>query len=185
MSDAYTRRTWRGHRFDNRTIAAVKALEDSLRRRVTIYQGSYSTAVGASGSTHAGGGAIDFWVSGMSPDEVTRKARRVGWADWHRRPEQGPWADHQHAGLLGHLTASTDLKLQMGDYRHGGNGLWPLTGGDDPQPYRPDPQPEFSYVQWRRERRLRDRLRHLARDIAALKDRRRKVAKQLRQVATS
>lgn len=185
MSDAYKRVTWRSHRFDKRTVAAIKALEDALGRRVTIYQGSYTSAVAVSGSTHEGGGALDFWVPGISADSVTRKARQVGWACWWRKPEQGPWGDHQHAGLLDHLTASADLKLQMGNYRHGGDGLWPLEAGDDPQPYRPDPQPIFSYVQWRRQRRLRDRLRHLARDIAALKDRRKKIAAQLRRVSTS
>lgn len=185
MSDPYKRRSWRSHKFDNRTIAAIRALEDRLGRRVTIYQGSYSTSVGASGSTHAGGGAVDLWVPGMDADSVTRAARRIGWACWWRTPSQGDWSDHQHAILRGHVTASPDAKLQVGDFDNRGDGLWPLTGHDDPQPYRPVREVTFNYRAWVKQRTLLARIRHLGRDIAALKDRRRRTRRRLRKIRTT
>ncbi len=175
----YKRIQWRGHTFDRRTQAAILALEDRINRKVGIYQGSYSTAVGASGSTHAGGGAVDLWVPGMDPEAVVKAARKIGWAMWYR-PAGPSWGDHCHGILRAHQTASPDAKLQVTDYDNRGDGLWPLTGHDDPQPYRPVDAPvRFSYTEWLRTRRLRDRIRHFTRTIASLKGRRRKARRDL------
>lgn len=185
MSDPYERIRWRGHRFDRRTKAAILALEDRLDRRVTIYQGSYSTSVGASAGSHDGGGAVDLWVSGIDANTVTRAARNVGWAMWWRTPRQGDWGNHQHGILRRHSTASSFAKAQASNFDEGGDGLGSLLPGDDPQPYRPDPLVTFDYRAWTKAQNLRSRLRHLARDIAALRDRRRKVRRELARVLTS
>ena len=174
MSDAYERVTWRGHKFDRRTVAAIREVEKRLGKRVSIMQGSYNSSVGASAGTHSGGGAIDWWVTGVDPNAATRVARNVGWADWWRKPLYDSngnriWGDHQHGILLGHKTASTDAQWQMSEYRAGRSGL--SSQGPDPQPYRPDPIPVFDYAAWKAEQRLRDRVRQLTNDILALKDR--------------
>jgi hypothetical protein len=182
MSDAYERVTWRGHKFDRRTVAAIKELEKRLGKRINIYQGSYNTSVNASGGTHAGGGAVDWWVSGVDQNRATRIARQVGFADWWRKPSQGDWNDHHHSILLGHLSASDNAVLQMQNYRAGGDGLWPLVSGDDPQPYRPDPIVVFDYAAWKREQYLRDRIRELTNDILTLVDRRKNLRVELERL---
>lgn len=174
MSDAYERVTWRGRTFDKRTVAAIRELERRLGKRVTIYQGPYSSSVGASAGTHSGGGAVDWWVTGVDPNKATRVARNVGWADWWRKPLYDSdgnriWGDHHHGILLNHKTASDGAKWQMMAYRGGRSGL--ASNGSDPQPYRPNPIPVFDYAQWKKDRRRRHKVRELTNDILALKDR--------------
>lgn len=185
MSDKqYQRVTWRGHRFDRRTVAAIKDVEARLGARVTIFQGSYHPGVGLSSGTHDGGGAVDLWVTGVPPDRVTRTMRQVGWAAWWRTPQQGDWPHHQHAILRGHDTASPAAKDQVtgpNGYDNGGDGL-ALTSGDA-QPFRPDPPVRFSYHQWVRRQTLRAKLRSLSRTIASLKDRRKSTRKRLQSLS--
>lgn len=176
----YDRIQRRGHSWDRRTWAAVLELEHRLGERVVIFQGSYNPGVGASAGTHDGGGAIDFWVPGRSANEVTREARKVGWACWWRKPSQGPWVDHQHAILRGHDTAAPLAKSQCLSYDQGGTGL--ASGGADPQPWRPSEPVRFSYAKWRREQNLRSRIARLSRAIRGLRKRRRMARVDLKKL---
>lgn len=181
MSGAYDRIQRRGHSWDRRTWAAVLELEERLGKQVRIFQGSYNEGVGVSAGTHDGGGAIDFWVDGVSADQVTKAARKVGWACWWRKPSQGPWPDHQHAILRGHDTAAPIAKAQCLSYDQGGTGL--AAGGPDPQPWRPSAPVRFSYTKWVKEQTLRTRIRRLTRSIRGYRNRRRQARQALARLS--
>lgn len=115
---------FRGKNLNQRTIQMVLAAERLLGgKQFTITQGSYSTSVAASGSTHAGGGAMDTNDAGAGYEKAQSALRQVGFAAWWRHPWQGPWNDHIHSIALGDPTASAAAKAQMVSYRNGGDGL--------------------------------------------------------------
>lgn len=93
-------------------------------RTVTIVQGSYTSAVPASGGTHAGGGTID-----VSPDDgdyvhTVADMRRAGFAAWHRDPSQGDWGHHIHAVSIFSKNAASGAKSQVQSYlTNTGDGL--------------------------------------------------------------
>ena len=113
---------FRGKRLNARTIDMLLNAERLLGARFHITQGSYNTSVAASGSTHAGGGAMDTdgprgWNTAVSA------LRRAGFAAWHRTPSQGPWGHHIHSIAIGDASASQAAKNQVRSYLAGGNGL--------------------------------------------------------------
>jgi len=113
---------FRGKTLNARTINMVLAAERILGAAFHITQGSYSTSVKASGSTHAGGGVIDTNGPGGWGAAVGA-LRRVGFAAWHRTPNQGPWGHHIHAVAIGDSSASPAAKRQVQSFLSGGNGL--------------------------------------------------------------
>jgi TP901 family phage tail tape measure protein len=115
-------RSFRGERLNELTIARLLTAERMLGAAYNIMQGSYSTRVAASGSTHAGGGVIDTdgprgWGA------ATNALRKAGFAAWHRTPSQGPWGHHIHAIVIGDPSASPAAKGQVRDFLRGGDGL--------------------------------------------------------------
>jgi hypothetical protein len=113
---------YRGVKLNTRTIRMLNNAERILGAVFHITQGSYSTSVAASGSTHAGGGAMD--TNGPRGWNAAVKALRLaGFAAWHRTPSQGPWRDHIHSIALGDSSASPAAKAQMASFRRGGDGL--------------------------------------------------------------
>lgn len=124
----WDRTSYHGKRMDYYTVRLLQAAERLAGHAFTVTQGSYSTAVAASGSTHAGGGALDLGWIGRVADVLS--LRMAGFAAWHRNPSQGPWNDHIHAIAIGDPTASPAAKNQVQDYFNGGNGL----GGRDDGP---------------------------------------------------
>jgi TP901 family phage tail tape measure protein len=114
---------YRGVRLNERTIQMLLAAERILGKQFHITQGSYSTSVAASGSTHAGGGAMDTNDAGAGWERAQNALRQVGFAAWWRHPWQGPWNDHIHSIALGDPTASQAAKNQMAAYKRGGDGL--------------------------------------------------------------
>lgn len=115
-------RNFRGKRLNDRTIAMLLNAERILGSQFHITQGSYSTSVAASGSTHAGGGAMDTngprgWANAV------RALRLAGFAAWHRTPAQGPWGHHIHSIARGDSSSSGAAKRQVQDYERGGDGL--------------------------------------------------------------
>lgn len=123
-----SRTSFRGVTLNQRTIAMLLNAERMLGRQFHITQGSYSTRVAASGSTHAGGGAMDTNGPGGWGAAV-RALRAAGFAAWHRTPSQGPWNDHIHSIALGDSSASPAAKAQMASFRRGGNGLGGMAKG--------------------------------------------------------
>lgn len=127
----YDRTTWRGKSLDYFTIQLLQAAEKLSGQTIKITQGSYSTAVAASGSTHAGGGVFDaHWPGSPIGDILVAAMRAVGIAAWHRDPSQGPWPNHIHGVAIGDPTESPAAQRQAQDYMNGGNGL----GGKDDGP---------------------------------------------------
>jgi hypothetical protein len=116
------RHSFRGQTLNSRTISMLLNAERLLGRVFHIMQGSYSTRVSASGSTHAGGGAMDTDGPGGWNTAVSA-LRRAGFAAWHRSPSQGPWGHHIHSIAIGDPSASPAAKAQVRSFLHGGNGL--------------------------------------------------------------
>jgi TP901 family phage tail tape measure protein len=115
-------RTFRGAQLNERTISMLLSAERMLGATFRIMQGSYSTRVAASGSTHAGGGVMDTdgprgWGAAVGA------LRKAGFAAWHRTPAQGPWGHHIHSVAKGDPSASASAKRQVADYQRGGDGL--------------------------------------------------------------
>lgn len=110
---------------------AGDAVGVDLLSRVT--QGSWSTRVGASGTTHAGAGAADLSVLGLASKLIRAiliELRRRNGAAWYRTPLQGPWPPHIHVINGSAVGLSTSARNQHEDWKRGGNGL----GGKDDGP---------------------------------------------------
>lgn len=152
MSKPYAKTTWRGHRFDNRTVSALKWAEKQYRKAAPrkrapwrIGQGSFASG-SLSAGTHSGGGAVDIMFAGLNAKQrraTIKWLRRAGFAAWARvGPTWGANNDHAHAILLGHKTASGEAKWQMQSYLAHRDGL--AGNRYDPTP-RPKPQPRWSH----------------------------------------
>ena len=132
MSKPYARTTWRGHRFDQRTVSALKwaekhylAVAPKKRTPWRIGQGSYSAGTLSAG-THSGGGAVDIMFAGLTKKQqraTVKWLRRAGFAAWSR--VGGAWSpgnEHAHA-ILPSRTNSSQAKAQVMAYRDGRDGL--------------------------------------------------------------
>lgn len=126
---------FRGALVNTRTRAMQLEAERLLGRQLVITQGSYSTSDPTSAGTHAGGGALDLSVDGMSSTyrvNVVRQLRLVGFAAWLRTPAQGNWPYHIHAIALADTDQSSPAQHQAGDYYLGLNGLANRAADDGP-----------------------------------------------------
>jgi len=131
--------TFRGVTTDARTAEMLAAAEKILGRRLRMAQGSFSTSVSASGSTHAGAGAVDVstkWQGLTRAEKIAIVAalRTVGFAAWLREETPGVWSEHIHAVALGCPGLSPSAAAQVEAYRNGFDGLAGMGGR------RPDPQ---------------------------------------------
>lgn len=187
MPKEYDRVTFHGRTTDYRTAVMARSVEKALGITFYCYQGSYSTSVEASGSTHAGGGVLDLNVpGGKDPNAVTRQLRNAGFAAWYRTPSQG-FTPHIHAVDIGNTKLSYDAGLQVGNYNSGGSGLWPLLADNDPQPFRPTPTTYYQFVSkdgfdfaaWNKARTLWQRIADRAHRIKDLRRLQKKDRRQL------
>lgn len=136
-----TNDSYSGRRVNTRTRSMLAAADSRLAWSVKLTQGSYNTTVDASAGTHAGGGAADISVSGLTSTQIwqTVKAlRTVGFAAWYRpyKPDPKGWPAHIHAMAIG----DTDMALvgakQVSDYIVGKNGLADHAADNTPTTYR-------------------------------------------------
>lgn len=130
--DRYERTTRDGRAVDKWTRQALEAAEEKCGYPLLVVQGSWSTSVSASGGTHAGAGVIDL-RAGSTPAVTVKALRECGFAAWHRKVGQGPWAEHIHAVLIGNDHAAPAAKAQVADYRAGRNGLANHAPDDGPK----------------------------------------------------
>ena len=136
---------WRGVQLDQRTADMI---QEVANRSGSIFinptQGSYSSSVGASAGTHSGCGALDLMHPTWSVsdyDTVVALMRSVGFAAWHRTPQQSSWPRHVHGIAVqrggkwdgGCLPGSAHGQVQ--DYYNGLNGLASRGRDDGPRQY--------------------------------------------------
>lgn len=133
---------WRGVRLDPRTR---DMMEEVARNTGSIYvnptQGSWSGAA-ASAGTHTGCGAIDLMHPSWDVSHyniVVREMRRVGFAAWHRTPQQSNWPRHVHGiavqpgGKHDRGCLAGGAHSQVIDYYEGRNGLASRAPDDGPR----------------------------------------------------
>ena len=155
---ATDRVNWRGVVTDRRTASALNKAEKAWRRRVgndkvtlAPSQGSWSSSVAASGSTHAGAGVVDLRTGAYTPNQtraLVHTLRDFGFAAWYRTSADG-FAPHIHLVALPVKGKSNGLSAaalwQTVAYDAGRSGL---TGNKpDRDPYRPRPRVRWSWLQ--------------------------------------
>lgn len=131
-------RTFNGQILDARLVLLLEMAGERLGYNLIRYvtQGSHSTRVGASGGTHAGGGAVDLINVGWSDSEiwnVTKELRKLGLIAWDRKPSQGPWPRHIHGIDKGANNLSSQAQVQVQNWKDGLNGLVGRTPDDGPK----------------------------------------------------
>ncbi|MFF8831390.1 transglycosylase SLT domain-containing protein [Streptomyces sp. NPDC015131] len=85
-----------------------------------IVQGPYSTSVGASAGTHAGGGVYD--IASTDPG-LLAKLHANGFAAWIRSGPGWQGNEHIHAVYSGASDLSPQARWQLEDFKRGGSGL--------------------------------------------------------------
>jgi hypothetical protein len=139
----YQRITWRGKRFNRRTVDMIKWAEEKAGFKFVIGQGSYNTGVSASAGTHDGGGAADFSVRDLTITQrikMVRALKDAGFAAWYRPAIPNIWPPHVHAVAIKDKELAWLARAQVADYFAGRNGL---KGHAKDKTYRPDP-----FVMW-------------------------------------
>jgi hypothetical protein len=117
---------FRGVTLDSRTARMMDVVAMRTSPKIIPTQGSFSTSVGASAGTHSGTGAIDLSVKGLDAPRVNaivKVMRQVGFAAWHRLPNEGPWPAHIHGIAVNAPGLSTAAAKQVAALRRGRNGL--------------------------------------------------------------
>lgn len=130
---------WRGVLLNKRTKDALVWAERKSGVRVSPTQGSWSTSVVASGSTHSGGAAVDLSVRNLNAPQLRRlldALKDAGLAAWHRVPVPGLWGEHIHAIGILDPSASASAKAQVVSFLDGKDGL---RGNRVDGTYRPSP----------------------------------------------
>ena len=141
-----TSKVWFGGvQTDARTAKALAYAEKQAGLQFACSQGSWSTSVSASGSTHAGAGVVDIRVglwSNTQRAKVVRALRDAGFAAWLRTPAQG-FPYHIHAVLIDCKGLSDSARRQTVLYDEGRDGLDSMHR--DSNAYRPDPKVAFAF----------------------------------------
>jgi hypothetical protein len=114
-------------------------------QNLQVQQGGFNAAGDpTSKGTHDGGGAVDLFVKGMTPQEqldLVSELRNEGVAAWLRTPEYGwndPNDEHIHAIFMNDPKLSPVARAQVEQYNNGQNGL----ANHGPDPFlRPTPTP--------------------------------------------
>ena len=127
-----------GKTVDNFTAAALQSASTEAGTDWHVLQGSFSTDVAASGSTHAGGGVIDVAPTNVDWDGAVTALRKIGFAAWIRNvPGHGHAGsgEHIHAVLMGDKQMSDQAAIQVQSYLNDDNGLAGSTPDDGPRQF--------------------------------------------------
>ena len=122
-----------GGRLLDATTAGIFEKASAALGGLSLLQGSWSNAVGASGGTHSGSGAMDVWPLNGDWRRAVDVIRADGGIAWHRTPSQGPWAEHIHSITPGIPGLSAAAQAQVGNFQAGLNGL--VSNGPDNNGY--------------------------------------------------
>ncbi|MBB4911612.1 peptidoglycan-binding protein [Actinophytocola algeriensis] len=132
-----SRTTFQGFPFNTRTVAMLREAQRLAGVSLVVEQGSYSPGNDpTSAGTHDGGGAVDLDAEALTAAQrtaVVTALRRVGFAAWLRRPDQGDWPLHIHGIAVNDTDLSTPAQKQVGQYYLGRNGLANNGQDDGPQ----------------------------------------------------
>jgi hypothetical protein len=132
-----SRTTLQGFPFNTRTVAMLREAQRLAGVSLVVEQGSYSPGNDpTSAGTHDGGGAVDLDAEALTAAQrtaVVTALRRVGFAAWLRRPDQGDWPLHIHGIAVNDTDLSTPAQKQVGQYYLGRNGLANNGQDDGPQ----------------------------------------------------
>jgi len=125
--------SFRGVTLDSRTRDQMVEVERLVGFATRPTQGSYSRAIGASAGTHAGSGAIDLSVRGLTATQryrLVKAMRIVGMATWYRPYRYRVWAAHIHGISIASSGLTSAARAQVFEYKNGGDGL--AGSGKDP-----------------------------------------------------
>lgn len=125
---------------NRRTKRMLDIVEAKIQRKLFIVKGSYlnESGSGVSAKTHNGGGVVDirtFDQGGATHvKETVLELRRIGFAAWHRTPENSGFDHHIHAVAIGDPESHQQAVNQVTAYENGRNGLAGAREGPDPGP---------------------------------------------------
>lgn len=129
----YTRIQVDGETVNKRTNEMLQRAQFIMRNKFGhegfdfgVVQGSYSSAVSASGGTHDRGGAMDVHTSTLprgTVDDMVKSMRMAGFAAWSRGRGQDSFDPHIHAIAIGDRELSSQAQNQVTEYFAGGDGL--------------------------------------------------------------
>lgn len=128
-----------GFRMDARTRDMIVEARRICVAPLFITQGGFNAGgVAASAGTHDGGGALDIRARNLTKAQIAeavQRLRQVGFAAWHRTPDQGNWVEHIHCIAVGCPSLSRGAANQVTAYHNGRNGLANNRADDGPRLY--------------------------------------------------
>lgn len=128
-----------GFRMDARTRDMLVEARVNCQAPLFVTQGGFNAGgVAASAGTHDGGGALDIRARNLTKAQIAEavlRLRQVGFAAWHRTPDQGNWVEHIHCIAVGCTSLSRGAKNQVTAYHNGRNGLANNRADDGPRLY--------------------------------------------------
>ena len=101
------------------TITRLAAAKGLIKQQIDVTQGSYSTSVSASASTHAGGGVLDVRVTGRALDTLLEEC---GIAAYERTEADG-FTPHSHILWIGCPHLHSSAAAQVTSWKNKRNGL--------------------------------------------------------------
>lgn len=129
----YTRVQVDGETVNKRTNEMLQRAQFIMRNKFGhegfdfgIVQGSYTSAVSASGGTHDRGGALDVHTRTLprgTVDDMVKALRMAGFAAWSRGRGADNFDPHIHAIAIGDRELSSAARNQVNEYLAGGDGL--------------------------------------------------------------
>lgn len=145
MLGRYDRVTFRGFRFNRKTVRMIRWAERRAGFKFTIAQGSFNAGgVAASAGTHDGS-ALDVGAAGLSRERrtaIVHALKDAGFAAWYRSPADG-FAPHIHAIPLDDKQVSSAARDQLVQYDLRRNAL---ANNAPDRTYRPSPRVRWSYT---------------------------------------
>lgn len=143
---------WRGVQITARQRDALRWAEKQVQKKfpgVTLLpaQGSWSSSVAASGSTHSGSGAVDIRTVMLTDEQrkaVVVALKKAGQAAWFRPVNWDGRGGGQHIHAIDRRTTgeSSSAKWQVGQYDAGKNGL---SNAAPDKTFRPKPPVHWDY----------------------------------------
>lgn len=145
MLRRYDKITWRGFRFNRKTVRMLKRAEKLCGFRLPIAQGSFNKGgVSASAGTHDGS-SVDIAGAGFTRAQrvaAVHALKKVGFAAWWRDSRNG-FSPHIHAIPFDDRQVSDAARGQLVSFDLHRNGL---ANNAFDKTYRPKPKVRWSFT---------------------------------------